>query len=194
MQKISLTLVGLSLLVSLGLFCPPTRAWANPACDRQAVLPLNGSGIHGHALLCIHSGDVRGELHAKQLKAGDAYTIWFVYFDDPSQCVDGGPGVCGLTDFGGDKPLAVFGRFDSVVAPQNGKAHFSGRVRELHPTPGSQIWLIMLGHGAVDTTDGAHRARQLLTPEDPAAGAPHLGNIIDGLLGTDAAIVLFSVP
>jgi len=194
MKKLPFTLVGLSLLVGLGLFCPPTRAWADPACDQQAVSPLNGSGIQGHALLCIHSGDVRGELQAKYLRAGNAYTVWFIYLDDPSQCVDGGPGVCGATDFAGDKPLGVFGRFDSGVAPTSGKAHFSGRVRDLQPAHGSQIWLLIRRHGPVDTTDGAHRARQLLTPEDPAVGVPHLGNIIDGELGVDAAIVTFTLP
>lgn len=194
MKKISFTLVGMSLLVGMGMLCPPTKAWAGHRCDTQSVIPLSGSGIQGNAILCINSNDVRGELQTKHLMAGDAYTVWFVYFDDPSQCVDGGPGVCGPTDFTGDKPLGVFGRFDSVVAPQNGKAHFSGRVRDLHPAHGSQIWLLMLRHGPVDMTDGAHRARQLLTPEDPGAGAPHLGNIIDGTLGTDAAIVPFTIP
>lgn len=33
----------------------------------------------------------------------------------------------------------------------------------------------MFGHGAADTNDKRQLARQLLTPEDPGAGVPHLG-------------------
>ena len=194
MNKV-LSAAGFTLLIAgLGLFFSVAQGRADHQCDNQSVIPLGGSGIEGHAVLCTNSGNVRGEVQAKKLVAGDAYTIWFVYFDDPSLCVHGGPGVCGPRDFTGDKPVGVFGRFDSLVAPHDGKAHFSGRVRDLQPSHGSRIWLLMFGHGPVDTADGAHRARQLLTPEDPGAGAPHLGNIIDGRLGFPLAVVPFNIP
>ena len=46
----------------------------------------------------------------------------------------------------------------------------------------------MFGHGAADLEDRTHLARQLLTPEDPLAGKPHLGNDVDGPLGTPVAV------
>ena len=39
---------------------------------------------------------------------------------------------------------------------------------------------LVFGHGAADITDGRRLARQLLTPEDPSIGAPHLGVSPDG--------------
>jgi hypothetical protein len=116
-----------------------------------------------------------------------------VYLDDPSKCVGGGPGVCGDADFGGDKPLGVFGRYDSAVAPRDGEEEFEGRVRDLRPSKGAQIWLLVFGHGPADTADRSHLARQLLTPEDPAVGAPHLGNVVDGERGRPAAVAVFTI-
>jgi len=59
----------------------------------------------------------------------------------------------------------------------------------MKPSSGSQIWLLMFGHGAADFSDGRHLARQLLTPEDPLAGAPYLG-IVGGPTGFPVAITV----
>ena len=116
-----------------------------------------------------------------------------LYFDDPSQCAT--PGQCGApTDFAGPDPLAVFGRLDSAVAPPNGKVNFSGQVRGLHLSSPSQVWFIMFDHGPASTTDNRFRARQLQTPQDPPTGTPHLGNVVDGLNQTLAAIAIFNIP
>lgn len=189
-------LVGLLLLVlGVGLVLPRPQAMADDTCNMQTpITPLQeDSEIEGTATLCANAKEVGGTIKAKNLQPGDAYTIWFVYIDDPSQC-SGGPGICGDADFGGDNPLGVFGRFDSAVGPVNGKVDFTGRVGGLRLSSGSQVWLLMFGHGPADANDGRHLARQLLTPEDPAAGAPHLGNIEDGPRFTPAAIAIFNIP
>ena len=130
--------------------------------------------------------------------AGDAYTVWWVYFDNPSLCTHGGAGVCGDSDFapseaGGGTPLGVFGRFGSAIAPRNGKVHITGTWGGMQPSSDAELWLLMLGHGAANDGDGRHLARQLLTPEDPAAGAPHLGNAVDGTGFTPVAITVYIV-
>jgi hypothetical protein len=66
-------------------------------------------------------------------------------------------------------------------------------VRDLRPSKGAQIWLLVFGHGPADTADRSHLARQLLTPEDPAVGAPHLGNVVDGERGRPAAVAVFTI-
>jgi hypothetical protein len=188
----------LLLVACVGLLCE-SNALADDegrGCERKikaTVVPLLGTGIAGQARLCISGQGVSGNMEVEHLRPGDAYTVWFIYFDDPSKCVGGGPGVCGDADFGGVKPLGVFGRYDSAVGPADGEEEFQGRVPGLRLSPGSQVWLLIFGHGQADRADGSHLARQLLTPEDPGAGAPHLGNVVDGPRGKPAAIAVFNI-
>ncbi|MCH7507952.1 MAG: hypothetical protein IID60_11710 [Proteobacteria bacterium] len=155
-------------------------------CDQQDIIDL-GAGVDGFTLLCVENRGLQAQLQIAGLVPGDAYTVWWVYFDDPSQCA--AAPECGDVDFGGDDPLAVFGRYGSVVAARNGEAHINDRINGMKPSSGSQIWLLMFGHGAADYSDGRHLARQLLTPEDPLAGAPHLG-IVGGPTGFPVAITV----
>jgi hypothetical protein len=156
-------------------------------CDDQDLIDAAGVGITGSADLCMDSSGPSARLHAEGLVPGDAYTVWWIYIDDPSQC-DAGPGDCGMADFGGDNPLGVFGRFGSVVAPNSGKTHIFSRFRGMKPSSGSQIWILMINHGEA-SSDGRQLARQLLTPEDPAAGAPHLG-VEGGPVGATVALTV----
>lgn len=158
-------------------------------CDQQDIIDL-GAGVEGFTFLCIEPRGIQGQLQIEGLVPGDAYTVWWVYFDDPSLCET--PNECGDVDFGGDDPLAVFGRYGSVVAAPSGKAHINDRLNGMKPSSGSQIWILMFGHGAADFSDGRHLARQLLTPEDPLAGAPHLG-IVDGPTGFPVALTVHVV-
>ena len=51
------------------------------------------------------------------------------------------------------------------------------------------VWFLVFGHGAADMTDGRRLARQLLTPEDPSIGTPHLGVTPDGYPVANALFV-----
>jgi len=177
------------------------EAAADSDCTKQALVPLSGAAVQGSATLCVNTEGVRAKIKTKQLTSGNAYTVWFAYIDKASLC-SGGPGVCGPEDFGvtngvGDpsaNPLGTFGRLDSTVADKNGKEIFSGRIGGLRFSSGSQVWLLLYSHGPADTSDNRSRARQLLTPEDPAAGPPHLGNVVDGPGFTPNAIAVFNIP
>lgn len=194
----------LLLVVSLGLFSflPDATAGDDHGCLLAAINPV-ATPVHGHAFLCSDAHGVRARLHAKGLEHGDAYTIWFVYWDKPSECAIPGecgpgdifpPGQCeGPLDLRGFDPLGVLGRLDSAVAPHNGKETFAGRVRGLRLSSGSQVWLFIAAHGKAETSDNRARARQLLTPEDPPIGAPLLGNCVDGLRTVPAAIAVFNI-
>ena len=161
------------------------------SCSFEAINAQALEKARGHGLMCTTRHGVRAGLYLKNLVPGDAYTVWWIYFDDPTLC---GDQECEDVGFGGENPLAVFGRMDSSIAPQNGKLRFSGRIGGFEPSSGAQIWLWLFGHGPADIFDGRHLARQLLTPELPGAGAPHLGNEIDGLLGFAAAVAKFDIP
>ncbi len=197
MSKMAFLPVGfLLLLLSLGPFSFLTDAAASDddGCDKASSVVLGTAPIHVDATLCVDSTGVHAaEMRARALTPGVAYTVWFIYFDQPSQCAT--PGQCGApSDFAGPNPLAVFGRLDSAVAPRNGSVNFSGQVRGLRLSSPSQVMFIMFDHGPASTTDYRFRARQLLTPQDPAAGTPHLGNVVDGLNQTLAAIAIFNIP
>jgi hypothetical protein len=196
MRKIVFLPVGfLLLLLSLGLlsFLPNAAADDDDGCTMESIVALGTTPIEGDAFLCVDSNGVRAKLHARGLTPGDAYTIWFTYLDDPSKCAT--PGQCGaLEDFGNVNPVGVFGRLDSAVAPPNGKVNFSGQVRGLRLSSGSQVWLAMNGHGPANASDNRALARQLLTPEDPPLGAPQLGNFVDGPRSVSAAIAIFNIP
>lgn len=183
------TIFGLSALAAYGQEGPdPSLDTQAAICTKQDLTPL-GQPVDGFAKLCIGPGGATGLVQARNLAPGNAYTLWFIYINDPASCQI--PNQCSLVDFGGDNPLGVFGRFDSAVAPVNGQLRFSGKVAGFQPSRHSQIWLLMYSHGPADYADGRHLARQLLTPEDPDAGAPHLGNIVDGPRFVPAGISVF---
>jgi len=156
-------------------------------CDKQDIIDAAGVGITGSADLCSDSRGLKAQLHVEGLVPGDAYTVWWIYFDDPSLCEV--PNECGDADFGGDDPVGVFGRYGSAVARKNGKTHISDRLSGMTPSSGSQVWILLINHGAADLSDGKQLARQLLTPEDPLAGAPHLG-IVGGPVGAPIALTI----
>ena len=177
--------------------------WGN-ACERRPAksIPLVEGDTKGRADLCVFSNRLKGSLRLRNLTPGFAYTVWWVYFDTPQSCVGstplpiplhGGASGCDLADFGGDRPQAVFGRMDSGVAPRNGKLTFRGTFRGMQPSKRSEVWLLVFGHGPAAYQDGSALARQLLTPEDPSAGIPHLGNNVDGPLGYPIASAVFKL-
>jgi hypothetical protein len=136
-------------------------------------------------------------MRVRNLTAGNAYTVWWVYFDNAADCVDGerilAPTACGALfngNWDGDNPRAVFGRMDSAV-PTHDREHFHGQMRDFIPSSGSQVMLLIFGHGVADYGDTQHLARQLLTPEDPAAGFPHLGIAANGY---PVAVAVYTIP
>lgn len=180
----SVVLVTLGMITMLGTANAANR-WD---CTTQDVMPAVDAGAGGASALCLKSGIIKANMEVTGLAPSNAYTVWWVYFDDPAACVT--PFECGMPDFEGADPQAVFGRMDSGIAGNRGKLRFSGRFRGMVPSADSQIWLLIFGHGPADYSDGRHLSRQLLTPEDPLAGAPHLG-IVGQANGYPVALSVF---
>ena len=141
----------------------------------QDVAPINGSSVSGGALLLVNSGGAHVLMHARNLTPGNTYTVWFVYFDDTAKCVT--PNHCAPVDLTmpAGAPEGVFGRMDSAIAGPDGELTFQATVRDFKVSAGSAVHLALFAHGPASTTDLQERARQLLTPENPALGEPGLG-------------------
>lgn len=219
-KRTNITSIGCAIM--LLTLMPAGAAHANGAhhCAKAPVQTfwensITGNELSGRAILCGTPWSLLSRMKVRGLSPGNAYTVWWTYIDDPKSCQNfflttenapfpipadepvGYAGSCGIADFGGpnpDDPLGVFGRMDGVVPHRDGNVYFSGSMRSFVPSSGSQVWLWIFGHGPVNKSDNKHRARQLLTPEDPNAGAPHLGNIVDGTRGYPAGVVVFDIP
>jgi hypothetical protein len=195
-----------ALLLAAPLF-PLNAAYADAdGCELQPAVafPFFEPDVSGRGKLCLLPGGLLGQLSLRNLIPGNAYTVWWTYQDDPTLCtgdatgtggtsVTGGVSGCEFADFQGDKPLGIFGRMASGVAPRSGRLNLRGELGGMQPSNGSEVWFWVFTHGAANLSDGTALARQLLTPEDPGAGAPHLGNTVDGPRGAPAATVVFTV-
>ncbi len=200
-MKVTLKKVSLvALLLALWLVYLPAGARADDDhddCDGVTMnLPLktlNASGVTGSVSLCVEQSGVGVHIAAENLTAWDAYTAWFIYFDDPSKCIT--PGACIPADT--VSPLAdppgAFGRLGSTVA-QESEAAISGSVGGMRLSRGSEVHIPVFTHGPANQIDGRLRARQLLTPQNPSLGAPGLGTSKDGVKGKPVAVAVFSIP
>ena len=223
MKKLS-SVIGILLFAVFVQFIPVGAAHADASwrwnCKNQSLVDFWGeeiesSRLSGRGLVCATPLGLWSTLRVEGLTPGNAYTVWWVYIDDPASCAnfplpspdvipfpepEGYAGPCGLADFFTPdpseellNPLAVFGRMDSVIAAHKRKTRFAGDLRSFTPSSGSQVWMFLFGHGPADQSDKRELARQLLTPEDPNSGAPHLG--IEGRpYGYPAGVVVFDIP
>ena len=191
MRTKRLTALSLATMVAVAaLVAPVGAAQAADSCVDAPVAQLASSGISGTARLCSSDSGTHADMSAEKLTTGDAYTMWFVYFDDRAACATQ---PCTGADALGEDPVAVFGRMDGVVADDSGAAKFSGDFRDLRLSQGSEVWLLMFGHGPANTEDNRARARQLLTPQSPKLGAPAGGAVADGEIGTGVARAVFDL-
>jgi hypothetical protein len=170
--------------------------WFSPAqadCQKQPIGSAQET-VTGEGFVCPGPGGVSARLEALGLTPGNAYTLWFIYVPDGATCAADEATCFGANSTGGDQsavPAEAFGRLSDVVAPKNGKATVSGDVPGFQPSTGSQVWLLLNGHGPLNTNDNLARARQLLTPEDPTVGAPNLG-VLSLPAADHAALTIFS--
>ena len=93
MKSISWTIVKLwqAALFATSLFlfarATPVQAQDRSDCLKSPVMQEGGSGMAGKAWLCFSADGVRARMFVHNLVPGRAYTVWLVYFDDPSKCI-----------------------------------------------------------------------------------------------------------
>ena len=178
MRTQNISAIRVAVLIILLLATSGRKIMASDECgtdQRQPVLPRNGSSVSGHATLVVNDDGADVVIRAENLTPGVAYTAWFLYFDSTEQCLV--PHQCGNADLTvpAGNPAGVLGRMDSAVSGSNGRLTFKGALRDFHVSAGSSVHIALYAHGPVNSTDNQARARQLLTPESPALGAPGLG-------------------
>jgi len=191
-KKIGLILVSSSLLIaSMTVLCSFSTAQAG--CQEQPIMPLQ-EAVSGKGFLCSGPAGVKAALKTSGLTPGDAYTFWFIYIPNGTACAADEATCFGASGAGGQQnavPAEAFGRLSDVVAPKNGEALLIGDVPGLRLSKGSQVWLLLKGHGIANTSDNLALARQLLTPEDPTVGAPNLG-IVGSTPANNAGLVVLN--
>lgn len=159
-------------------------------CVEAPVRAMSESGVEGVARLCTEGGGVQPTLKIRGLQEGEAYTAWLAYFDRPSTCF---LTPCGFMDLRGDDPVGVLGRVSGAIAPEARELELRADLRDLHPSRGSQITLVVLSHGIGSEADGRARARQLLTPQMFDLGAPMAGAFSDRSRGWLHAQATFTI-
>jgi hypothetical protein len=181
-------LIPVVLLATGGFFCAEVRADCTATTSWERVFSEPEDTASWSVRWCIQPAWIRTHVRLAGLEPGDVYSVWWAYFDDPARCAVAGE--CGYEDLvfpefdplvGARYPVGEFGRLGSAVAGMNGTARFTDVLNHFSPAPGSELWLVVLGHGPAEPLDDLVLARQLLTPENFNYGASFLGNDADGI-------------
>ena len=82
-----------ALLFAALTWLPYTAAYADDdnddnGCDHQLIHDFQffEPDTQGHGRLCVRPRGLRGKLKLTELTPTHAYTVWWTYLDDPSQC------------------------------------------------------------------------------------------------------------
>jgi hypothetical protein len=137
-------------------------------CRRSSVVGLADPSLRGRASLCVTAEGISSTLEAEGLTVGHAYIVQFGYFDRASACATP---VCRVEDTLGENPAGVLARLDGGVVSAS-TAFFGGEVRDVRPSLGAQIMLLLFGNGVVRSGDSRARAQQLLMPLSSGLDAP----------------------
>ena len=120
--------------------------------DTQNVyLFADGSDTGGDSFLTRTPGMVLATVEAANLTPGDAYTVWWIVFNNPGACtpeVEAGPPVCGeddiFTDTGLNIPQVIaagigVGNATGNIAKADGTAEFGARLKQDDDSGAHQI-------------------------------------------------------
>lgn len=197
MHRLIVTVVGMLIVgLALGAVARPAaeaspRGAAQTGCLETTLNQIRDSGVEGSAQLCVDEMGVHPSIDARELTAGEAYTVWFVYIDQPSAC---SATPCGPDAALGDDPLAVVTRMDGAIADETSQLEFTDQLRDLRFSAESQVHLVIFAHGPASTTDNRMLARQLLTPQALVFGTPGMATVADGDVGHSVAVAVFTIP
>ena len=163
-----------------------------PGCLDAPVIPIGDSGIAGQAVLCVTDEAVRPALRVANLTPDTAYLALFEYFAEPSMCRTS---PCGHADLRPDGSGGTFARMDATIASGARRADFWGDFRDLSPTRGSQVTLLLFDHGSVRGGNSQRRAHQLLAlPIAPSNERTSASGGSDRGIGRAVAQAIFLPP
>lgn len=97
--------------------------------DEQPLFNVVEGGTVGTSYLKRNGNGLTATVVCDALIPGHTYTLWWVIWNNPNQCIGGGP--CGLPDFPNAENVQVELLYASgVVAGKSGKATFSAHLKE----------------------------------------------------------------
>jgi hypothetical protein len=174
-----LTAIGTMFAVILGfqLQARPAPQIASDAgdlswfCYEERLVVTSKDDVRGRSNLCHGERSAKVVIAAEALTPGEIYTVWMAYIDTPGGCT---ATPCALVDFPRLEHPPVLSRLDGTVVDETRQASFVCTLRGLTFGPGSQIQVLLVGHGPA--VFGERRAHQILGarwPErnrDPSGG------------------------
>ena len=106
------------LLAPIAAYAQPNRTMAN-----VTVFGAPNSAPLGNAWLIRDANSVTMTWESGGATPGNVYSLWWVFFNKPENCVDG----CGLDDLGRPDVMATLLYADGVIPGDNGLIHAAGR-------------------------------------------------------------------
>jgi hypothetical protein len=188
-KKLQLLICALALLGLVGgdLIGTNQDAWAGGATYQAKNMFdfLGGPSVleAGAATLTRTNKGISYKIYTSGLEPG-ANTVWIVIFNEPQNCMGGGPGVCMGPDLANPAVQGSVVAGSGYLVGPDGIANFVGSLDEGNPPDGIQlnvpggtanglknsmkaeIHLVVRKHGAVDNLGGA--VTQLTTFENAA--------------------------
>jgi hypothetical protein len=131
-------------------------------CYDERLHAMTTGTIRGASHLCYAESGIKAAIDAENLEPGEMYTAWLAYIDAPGTC---SATPCPLPEMMRLNPPPPIMRFDGVVADDTRRATLSSVFRGLTPAAGTQIQLLLVGHGRAISGQG--RPVQLLTAAWP---------------------------
>lgn len=143
------------------LFGAPTIAWSSTFQASDIILFSNGDPIAGGATMTRDDDSVHVRAALSHIKKKSVYSVWWIIFNNPAGCADGGPGVCGESDVypGGPADAAVINAAGFItgkdrtgyfvadlevgVPPASTVAPFG----QLNDSMGAEIHMVIQSHG-----------------------------------------------
>lgn len=172
------------------------KVWTFPGDEPQTLIQP------ATATLTRTDAGVGFEISVRGLTPGYAYTVWWVVFNRPENCIV--PNACSLADLtggpGGPARDSIFWG-TGEVSDAAGKAHFSGHAYANGVVPGQRLWgagvrntsaeihFVVRCHGLYDILTTLEKYESLTRIN----GACEAGDTNDGEC-VDVAVTVFSPP
>ncbi len=182
MAEIAITGAAMTVLVTLGTARTFSDVTPRPApdagdpsrdCRAQPLRDEPAIRVHGQGRLCIGDRDVFVAIEAEGLTPGDVYEGWLAYVDRPAACA---AMPCPLSDLVRPESLGILTRLEVTTVGDTRRARFTGSFRGLTLAQGSQLQLLLLGHGPRITGEG--HVRQLLAPPWHTGNGEHSSGVV----------------
>ena len=152
--------LALSMTVLL-LSAAPSISVADGAFQASDAISFHtGAPIAGGATLTRDDDSIHVRGALSRIKKKAVYSVWWIIFNNPTRCLDGGPGVCGETDVypGGPADIGVRNA-SGFITGTDGTAYFVGELEagtppaglagfgQLNDSMGAEVHLVIQWHG-----------------------------------------------